>query len=105
MKRLITLLSLAFMLVGANLQEALASHAAGAQITWRYAGTPNTYIVTVKFYRDCAGITAPAQVTICYSSVSCGFSSTVTAPAVSVSVLPNPPCVNTPLNCANQQGI
>ncbi len=105
MKRILTLLSLALIFLMADVSAVLASHAAGSDISWTYTGTPNTYIVRVKFYRDCNGITAPNSVNICYTSVSCGQSGQQTAPSISSSVLPNPPCVNNTINCSGGFGI
>ncbi len=105
MKRILSLLILALTFLLANVQEASASHAAGADITWTYTGTPNTYLVRVKFYRDCFGIPAPTSVNICYNSVSCGQTGQQTAPYVSTQVLPNPPCTNIPINCAGGVGV
>ncbi|RAK68219.1 hypothetical protein DLM85_09310 [Hymenobacter edaphi] len=46
---------------------ARASHALGGQLTYEYVGTasqPNRYRVTCRFFRDCSGIDAPAQLTL-----------------------------------------
>lgn len=48
-------------------QQARASHAMGADLTYRCLGG-NTYELTFSFYRDCDGISAPATISIDYSS-------------------------------------
>lgn len=55
-----------------------ASHIFATNITCTYAGTPNTYNISFKLYRDCSGISAPATVPLCYSSASLATSNTVT---------------------------
>lgn len=46
-----------------NATEAYASHAQGADLTYQCLGG-NNYQFTLKFYRDCAGVNAPNNVTI-----------------------------------------
>ncbi|MFN5356429.1 MAG: gliding motility-associated C-terminal domain-containing protein [Bacteroidota bacterium] len=93
MKKLITLIAL--VLAGLMLapQSSQASHMAGVDLTYTYTGTPNQYLVRLKFYRDCVGIDAPTQVTFCYYSASTGQSGTVTAPQAGFTPVPNTPCV------------
>jgi gliding motility-associated-like protein len=50
--------------------EAYASHAQGGDLTYTCLGN-NQYRLRLAFYRDCAGINAPANVTIDISSASC----------------------------------
>lgn len=104
MKRILSLLILALTFLMTDLKTAEASHAAGADISWTYTGNPNEYVVRVKFYRDCEGIPAPTQITVCYTSTSCNESGSFTANEISAQALPNPPCVNTPVNCSPQTG-
>ena len=57
-------------------QKSYATHAAGADLTYRWisnSGNQSTYEITGTFYRDCAGVAAPNNLTIVASSVSCGF--------------------------------
>ncbi|MFN8166264.1 MAG: SprB repeat-containing protein [Bacteroidia bacterium] len=54
-----------------------ATHISGADLTYRWV-SGNTYELTLALYRDCSGISAPTNVTITYSSVTCGVNSTVT---------------------------
>jgi gliding motility-associated-like protein len=54
-----------------------ASHSMGADLTYTCMGG-NTYKITVSFYRDCVGITAPASPFVTISSPSCGLSTGVT---------------------------
>jgi gliding motility-associated-like protein len=53
-----------------------ASHMAGAEITYEWLGT-NTYLITLKLYRDASGIPAPVSANVCFSSQSFAFSSTL----------------------------
>ncbi|MEP7263444.1 MAG: gliding motility-associated C-terminal domain-containing protein [Bacteroidota bacterium] len=105
MKRILTLISLALIFLIADVSSVFATHAAGADITYRYNGNPNEFLVTVKFYRDCAGTTAPTAIDICYSSVSCGVNTQAPAALLSTQVLPNPPCVSSTINCAGGFGV
>ncbi|HYG50903.1 MAG TPA: PKD domain-containing protein [Flavobacteriales bacterium] len=57
--------------------QLFATHAQGADISYQCLGG-NNYQLTVSFYRDCAGVAAPASVTIDVSSASCGENYTVT---------------------------
>ncbi len=50
--------------------HAHASHAQGADISYQCLGG-SSYQITVSFYRDCAGVAAPASVTVNSSSASC----------------------------------
>jgi hypothetical protein len=52
---------------------ALASHELGANLSYTYVG-PNQYLVTLKYFRDCFGISAPPNLKICYQSTSCAVS-------------------------------
>lgn len=54
-----------------------ATHAQGADISYQCMGG-NQYQVTVSFYRDCSGSTAPGSVTVNVSSASCGQNLNVT---------------------------
>src|SRR3990172_4914271 len=66
-----------------------ASHAVGADLKYEWLGGLN-YKVTFAFYRDCAGISAPGSVSMCYTSVSCNLSGSGTLNQI-------PPTVITPL--------
>ncbi|CAN5637141.1 hypothetical protein BH11BAC2_BH11BAC2_11410 [soil metagenome] len=52
-------------------KNAQASHAMGADLTYQCMGG-NTYKVRLSFYRDCIGISAPANVYVNIKSASCG---------------------------------
>ncbi len=55
--------------------DCFASHTAGADLTYKCLGG-NNYLITLTFYRDCSGITAPGSVTIDFKSSCESFSST-----------------------------
>ncbi|TND06949.1 MAG: hypothetical protein FD123_3413 [Bacteroidetes bacterium] len=57
--------------------EIQASHAQSADITYQCLGG-NQYQISLSFYRDCAGVAAPNNVTIDVSSVTCNQNFTVT---------------------------
>jgi hypothetical protein len=59
-----------------------ATHMVGADLYYECLGN-NQYRVTLKFYRDCAGINAPNSAYLSISSASCGISSTQYLPRVS----------------------
>ncbi|CAG0971848.1 MAG: T9SS type B sorting domain-containing protein [Bacteroidetes bacterium] len=50
--------------------EAYASHAQGADLTYQCLGG-NQYKINVSFYRDCGGVNAPNTVTVNAQSASC----------------------------------
>lgn len=81
------------------IQPARASHIVGMDLIWTYTGTPNQFNVKLKFYRDCNGIPAPSgQVSICYSSASCGLNGNATLlelPPFGFQI-PIPPCIPNP---------
>lgn len=60
----------------------IASHAAGADIQYAYLGTDtagnSTYRVTVSFYRDCSGISAPNSMNINVKNILCNTSTDYT---------------------------
>ena len=75
--------------------NAFSTHAAGMDISYQCIsqGTnSDTYKITLKFYRDCDGIPAPATLSMSYSS-SCGSGST-TLSQVGSAVDINPLCAS-----------
>ncbi len=66
---LTSIFSLVFLVLFSN--EAKASHAMGADITYRCLGN-NQYEVTMSFYRDCSGIPAPLTMDLQIDN-TCGF--------------------------------
>ncbi len=96
MKKYIYLVLLALVNVMAT-HVARATHIAAAEITYAYTGTPNTWLLTMKAYRDCSPGTANLGTTaaVCYSSAALNFSSTVTLQLVpgSGNNLPPSPCL------------
>jgi len=99
---------LALTLLLVNAQKSEASHAAGADITYTWLGGLR-YLVTCTFYRDCAGIAAPTQISLDIHSNACG--------AYGATYFLNPiagtgneithPCPNAPTTCTGggQPGI
>lgn len=105
MKRFFTFLTLVAAALTLSVSSSHASHIVGMDLTYQYTGNPNEYLVTLKFYRDCAGITAPTQVNICYKSTSLGIQSNITIPKVSGPVqVPTNPCLppQGPSTCRGQ---
>jgi len=66
----IIILSLLMMVILPS-SEVSASHAMGADLTYKCVG-PNQYLLTYSFYRDCSGISAPPIIIIDYWS-SCYY--------------------------------
>ena len=105
MKKLFTLLFLTVMALAFAPQESKASHLAGADLTYTYTGTPNTYLFHLVVYRDCSGIPVDASYPLCYSSASTGINATFTVNQINVIVVPQSPCVSFPANnCPGGQG-
>lgn len=65
-------------LVGPAANQAYATHAAGADLTYQCLGGL-VYQLDYTFYRDCDGSAEPTSVTIAYKSTSCGYNRTVIA--------------------------
>lgn len=85
-----------------------ASHIAGQTITLQYTGTPNTYTVKTRIYRDCAGIPLPQSISIAYcdGSYPQATNLSVSLALVSQQVLPSFTCATaTPMLCTNGFGI
>lgn len=93
MKKLFTLLAASVLVLMMMPTTSRATHMAGMDLTYEYAGTPNTYLIRLKYYRDCTGIPVPTFANICYSSITLGFSNSVQAPKISFGPVPNTPCV------------
>lgn len=55
---------------------AFGSHFAGGNITMTYAGTPNTYLVTLSIYRDCSGANYPNNPIVSLNN-NCGLPDTI----------------------------
>ncbi|MEO8148888.1 MAG: gliding motility-associated C-terminal domain-containing protein [Bacteroidia bacterium] len=106
MKKLLSLLLLSFAAIQLTTESAKASHAQGADIAYAYTGNPNEYLVTLRFYRDCAGIAASPSAIICYQSASLGFDSSATIYPVfgTGNPIPLSPCVNATGNCSSGFG-
>jgi hypothetical protein len=73
-------LLLAGVLMTFSAQEVRASHAIGGDMSYTNIG-PGLFIVKYRFYRDCSGISAPADFTLEYSATGCGPTGTGTNPA------------------------
>jgi gliding motility-associated-like protein len=84
-----------------NQNEAHASHAQSADITYQCLGG-NQYQITLSFYRDCAGTTAPNTAAINISSASCNQNFTTTlnqVPGTGQDVTPI--CASMTTQCSN----
>jgi hypothetical protein len=68
------------LLAGAS-NESKATHAAGSDLTYQCLGGLQ-YRVQVAFYRDCAGVDEPNNISLSYSSASCGYNLSATATKV-----------------------
>src|SRR6185436_499742 len=68
-------------------RNAFATHAAGADLTYRFISHSNSlgdvYEITGTFYRDCSGVAAPNSLDIVISSASCNYNnSTISLPKI-----------------------
>jgi Secretion system C-terminal sorting domain/Domain of unknown function DUF11 len=85
-----------------------ASHIAGQSITLQYSGTPNTYTIKTRIYRDCAGIPGPQSIAISYCDGAYPQTTNfnVNLSLVNQQTLPSFTCAtSTPLLCSNGFGI
>jgi hypothetical protein len=103
MKRV--LLTLLVLFASAAMFEAKASHAAGMEITYEAVpGSPGCYEVTLKFYRDCDGISAPTSMSLSIESASCNL----TLPSTTIDTVGHvditPICPGYSTTCDNPPG-
>jgi gliding motility-associated-like protein len=89
-------------------KKAEATHAAGADLTYRSLGGL-VYEITATFYRDCGGTAEPGNMTIYYKSASCSFNRTAVAnkiPGDNGTEI-TMPCATAPSTCSggNSPGI
>ncbi len=70
------------MVFSLSVQRSHATHAAGADLTYRCLGGLQ-YELEATFYRDCGGVAEPSSITITYASASGGYNFTVTANKIS----------------------
>ena len=75
------------------------------QTTWS-GGTPDTYKITLRFYRDCSGISAPGSFPLTYSSNLCGINSSINLSLISTTNI-TPVCatITDPCNTPGVVGI
>ena len=106
MKKLLTLLLFVLAAGLISTEKVQASHCQGADLTYTYTGNPNEYLVTLRFYRDCAGINAPSIATICYSSNNAGVNQTIDLYPIpgTGNPIPNSICINQTGTCATGVG-
>ncbi len=87
--------------------EAFASHAQGGDLTYTCLGG-NQYQLRLAFYRDCAGVNAPANVNINLSSASCNqnFNTTLyPIPGTGIDVTPICPQLTTECSGGTYPGV
>ena len=104
MKKLITLFALALMVLVMKPDQTLASHLAGAEITYSPTGVPLQFLVKVAVYRDCLGIAVDPSYPVCYQSALLGLNGTFTVNQVSVDSVGSSPCVVAQATCAGSLG-
>jgi len=75
-----------------------ATHGVGAEITYSCIG-PGQYTVELTFYRDCDGISAPGDVSVAYSSSTCGVNSSITLGQIVSGVDVTPLCPSQTSSC------
>ncbi|MBN4081694.1 hypothetical protein JYU23_01035, partial [bacterium AH-315-C07] len=92
--------ALILIFIGVFNQKAYSSHAIGADISYECIDSVSrSYRVTVNFYRDCDGISAPSSVSITPTS-SCGNASSFTLNLVSGSPsIIDPTCASVSTTC------
>ena len=107
MKKLL-LLSIVLILGLAKAQTASASHFAGSDLTYTCLGG-NTYLISLSFYRDCSGISAPGSTPVQFSCSSNGqfnFSATLNKiPGTGQEVTPGCSAIPTRCNGGYNYGI
>ena len=104
--RLLTWLSFILMFIQTS-NEAFASHAQSADLTYRCLGG-NQYEISLSFYRDCAGVAAPGTVTINLASASCAQNYNLTLnqiPGTGIDVSPICTAFNTECSGGTYPGV
>ncbi len=83
-----------------------ASHVMGMDLTYECLG-PNRYLVTLKLYRDCNGISPSGSYTLNYSSAQCGVSSSINLTQLGqpIDITPLCPSIQSQCNGSNQYGV
>jgi gliding motility-associated-like protein len=103
MRKLLPFLFLLFALLP---NSSKASHVMGMDLTYECLG-PNRYLVTLKLYRDCNGITPSSAYTLNYSSAQCGVTSSVSLAQLGqpIDITPLCPSIQSQCNGSNQYGV
>lgn len=87
---------------------AKASHLVGGEINYKYI-SQNNYLITLKLYRDCAGIPMVGSTSVNIISVNCGFSTTallsLTGGPTQISPVCSSQILNTTCNSGYYMGI
>lgn len=100
-------LALFFFFMG-SMQHVQASHAMGADLTYTCMGN-NTYEITLTFYRDCNGTTAPANPILNIASATCNYSNSISlvqdGPPVQIETLCSASAANSTCNGGTLQGV
>ena len=87
------------MLLTFNSYRAHATHAAGADFTYKCLGGLQ-YELTITFYRDCGGVAEPATIDVNYKSASGGYNLTATASKIAVTGQEiTQPCISAVTSC------
>src|SRR6478735_11550280 len=82
-----------------NTSHLYATHAQGADISYQCLGG-NNYQIMVSFYRDCAGVAAPANVTVNLASAICGQNLNLTLlPVAGTGIEVSPVCASMSTTC------
>lgn len=87
--------------------EAYASHAQSADLTYECLGG-NQYRISLSFYRDCAGVAAPASAPIDITSATCGQNLSLTlnpVPFTGIEVSPICAAMNTQCTGGTYPGV
>ena len=104
MSKIVSLLLIVWCLL--SFKEMKASHAMGADLTYECLGG-NQYRITLAFYRDCSGISAPTNVSIRLTS-TCGDNVTTTLSRVAgtgAEISPICPTINTRCSGGTYTGV
>src|SRR5690606_23912499 len=102
MKKLLRLSSMLVtaVLLAFSAQESRASHYQGGDMTYACIA-PNTFVVTMKLYRDCTGATAPSSAQLNVKSPGCNTGRNVTMTKIGGNVIGDPDCPTIPKVCGS----
>ncbi|MBK0403980.1 gliding motility-associated C-terminal domain-containing protein [Adhaeribacter sp. BT258] len=104
MKKLLRLSSLLVtaVLLAFSSQKSYATHMQGGDMTYACIA-PNTFVVTMKLYSDCSGVTPPSSASLNAKSTGCNPGRNIPMTKIGATRIGDPYCPSIPKTCASNQ--